>query len=73
MNTENLNPEIILDEDFSPEEMYPGELEELINVCFEKYEDIPRGTKIKTQFRNAYNNLVKALTEKRQFKQFNYL
>jgi len=64
-------PTDILSEEFSPDELHPADIEEVITTSFETYKDISRH--LKKKFRDAYNSLVDLLAEKRGYKQFNYL
>lgn len=66
-------PSNILDENFDPESMHPADLCQIIEAAYDEYEALPKFTKIKKQYRIAYNKLVDILTEKRQFAQFSHL
>ena len=66
-------PENLLDENFNPEEMHPADIEQVLISAFEEYEAIPTHGRIRKLYRDAYNKLVDLITEKRGFKQFNYL
>lgn len=66
-----MEPLKILSEDFNPAELHPADIEEVITTSFESYDTISRP--FRKQFRDAYNSLVDLLTEKRGYKQFNYL
>ena len=60
----------ILDEGFEPDEMIPAELEATIIEAYEEYGELPSYSKIKKEFRNAYNKCCDSLQDKRGFKQF---
>lgn len=66
-------PDNILDKNFAPENLHPADIEQIIVAGFEEFQEIPKGTRIKSLYRAAYNQLVDLLTEKRGFRQFNYL
>ena len=64
-------PGSILDEDFDVENLHPADIEQIIIAAYDEYEAMPKFTKLRKQYRIAYNNLVTALTEKRGYKQYN--
>jgi len=67
------NPSYILDENFDPELLHPADLSQVIEAAFEEYEAIPPFTKLRKKYRDAVNNLITLLYEKRNFQQFSYL
>ena len=66
-------PGSILDEDFDVESLHPADIQQIIEAAYIEYEALPKFTKIRKQYRIAYNNLVSALTEKRGYKQYNFI
>jgi len=66
-------PENLLSEEFNPEDMHPADVEQIITAAFEEYQEIPAYTKLKSQYRKAYNKLVDLLTEKRGFAQYSHI
>lgn len=63
----------LLDEDFTAEDMHPADIEQLLIASYDEWEQMTAHTKERGKYRRAYNKLVDLLTEKRGFKQFNYL
>jgi len=66
-------PETLLSEDFTAEDMHPADVAQIIEAAFEEYQEIPAYTKLKTQYRKAYNRLVDVLSEKRGFVQYSHI
>ena len=67
------NPSYILDENFDPELLHPADLSQVIEAAFDEYEAIPPFTKLRKKYRDAVNDLITLLYEKRNFQQFSYL
>ena len=67
------SPEHILDENFEADNLHPADLEQIIVAAYDEYEAMPKFTKLRKQYRDAYNRLVDCLSEKRGYIQFNYL
>ena len=63
----------ILSEDFEPDVLPPADLESIIIKAYDEYNELPNYSKVKKEFRNAYNVLCDVLQDKRGFRQFNYL
>ena len=55
----------ILSEDFEPDILPPADLESIIIEAYQEYELIPSYTKDKKLFRNALNECISILSEKR--------
>jgi len=72
-NKNYANPEQLLDESFDPEQFHPADLAEIIEAGKEEYENFPKFTKLRKQYREVINKCIDCLSEKRNFKQFNYL
>jgi len=68
-----IQPENLLDENFNPEEMHPADLAQIIEAGKEEYENFPKFTKLRKQYRDVINWCIDTLTEKRGFTQFNHL
>lgn len=66
-------PTHLLDDDFNSEDLHPADIEQIVIAGYDEYESIPKFTRIKKQYRARFNSLIDDLTEKRGFKQFNYL
>jgi Txe/YoeB family toxin of Txe-Axe toxin-antitoxin module len=66
-------PENFLDENFDADSLHPADIEQIIVSAFDEYQNIPKFTKLKRQYRDAYNRLVDCLAEKRNFTQFSHL
>ena len=64
-------PENFLSEDFEFEG-HPADLEQIVEAGFIRYEQLPKSSHIRRQFRNRLNELVAQLSEMRQFNQFTY-
>ena len=71
----NFKPSVmnILNEDYQPELLHPQELEEIIIESYSFFYKGGVGNKEKKTFKEIYNEAIDILTEKRNFKQFNYL
>ena len=66
-------PENILDENFDADLLFPADLAQVIEAAFQEYEAIPPFTKLRKKYRDAVNDLITLLYEKRNFQQFSYL
>lgn len=73
--TAKLQAEIhnLLDDNFDAENLHPADIEQILIAGYEEYENIPKFTRLKKQYRIAYNMLVDLIHEKRGYTQFNYL
>ena len=67
------NPSYILDENFDPFLLHPADLSQVIEAAFDEYEAIPPFTKLRKKYRDAVNNLISLLQEKRGFQQFSFI
>jgi len=63
----------LLSEDFQPEDMHPADIEQVLVNAWDEYQEMPKFTKVRSQYRKAYNKLVDLLTEKRGFAQFGHI
>ena len=66
-------PENILDNDFDPDNLHPADIEQILVAAYDEYEAMPKFSRLRIKYRNAYNNLVDLLNEKRGFFHFNYI
>ena len=66
-------PNTILDENFDVEDMHPADIQQIIEAAYDEYEALPKFTKLRKRYRDAYNRLVDCLTEKRGYKQFAHI
>ena len=66
-------PENILDENFSADDLHPADIEQILVAAYVEYDAIPKFTKLRNKYRNAYNSLVDLLTEKRGLVQFTHI
>lgn len=66
-------PENILDENFDADLLFPADLAQVIEAAFEEYEAIPPFTKLRKKYRDAINNLISLLHEKRGWQQFTFI
>ena len=66
-------PENILDENFDADLLFPADLAQVIEAAFQEYEAIPPFTKLRKKYRDAVNNLITLLQEKRGFQQFSFI
>jgi len=67
------NPSYILDENFEADNLHPADIEQIIVAAYDEYEAIPPFTKLRKKYRDAVNDLITLLYEKRNFQQFSYL
>ena len=65
--------ENILDENFEADNLHPADLSQVIEAAFVEYEAIPPFTKLRKKYRDAINNLISLLQEKRGFQQFSFI
>lgn len=68
-----VEPQHILDENFDVTDYHPADIEQLIIAAYDEYEAIPPFTKLRKKYRDAVNDLITLLYEKRNFQQFSYL
>jgi len=66
-------PENILDENFDADLLFPADLAQVIEAAFQEYEAIPPFTKLRKKYRDAVNDLITLLQEKRGFQQFSFI
>ncbi len=66
----------IINEEFLQEdyefEGHPADLEQIIEVAFEKYADMPKGEPTRKKFRQRINECIDQLRDMRNFQQFTY-
>jgi len=65
--------ENILDENFEADNLHPADIEQIIVAAYDEYEAIPPFTKLRKKYRDAVNNLISLLQEKRGFQQFSFI
>ena len=68
-----VEPQHILDENFDVTDYHPADIEQLIIAAYDEYEAIPPFTKLRKKYRDAVNNLISLLQEKRGFQQFSFI
>ncbi len=66
-------PQHILDENFDVTDYHPADIEQLIIAAYDEYEAIPPFTKLRKKYRDAINNLISLLHEKRGWQQFTFI
>jgi len=68
-----IQPLNLLDEDFTPEDLHPADIEQIVIAAIEHYQDGDISSHLRKKYRDKVNSLIDLLHEKRERKIFNYL
>lgn len=63
----------LLNENFNAELLHPADIEQILTAGLDVYEGLPKYSEGRREYRKKYNKLIDTLTQKRGFRQFNYI